>query len=439
MKRLKTTICIVLCIISSALFGCSENGVPVMDDYRNFLENYKKYDNDDISDDSRVDDVGKDEPGGNESFVFDVNGFVPVVEQKYDNIELFAGGTAVAVRNDRTYIVKNGVENPADFIADENFGETVSFSGDYIIVEKAGKMHLVDFTGAPITEFYDDIEAVGNTAFLRNGSTFDILLKGNIVKRGVTGNYVLTSENFCKKTDVSNTVYGVPDLEPIYYEEFKVIDEPHNGIAPIKSDDKIGYADIAADKILIKPRYMYASQFSDGYATVRPDSYTDYPKIIDTEGEVKFDFGSDAEFTEKYSARDVNVYPCYDGYAIFSVVCNSVIDYGYVDLKLETPKINYIPGIPYENRAFGRYVVLTDYRKPFDLSAGCILEGFKADSIIPTPDGFIIKRNDEYSFCDSLFNELACGLGEITYCDGVYSIRDDDVFYICTYNDKKLH
>lgn len=66
-----------------------------MDDYRNFLENYKKYDNDDISDDSRTDDVGKDEPGDNESFVFDVNGFVPVVEQRYDDIELFAGGTAV--------------------------------------------------------------------------------------------------------------------------------------------------------------------------------------------------------------------------------------------------------------------------------------------------------------------------------------------------------
>ena len=73
---------------------------------------------------------------------------------------------------------------------------------------------------------------------------------------------------------------------------------------------------------------MYASQFSDGYATVRPDSYTDYPKIIDTEGEVKFDFGSDAEFTEKYSARDVNVYPCYDGYAIFRlcVIPSSITD-----------------------------------------------------------------------------------------------------------------
>ena len=408
-----------------------------MDNYRDFYDNFDRYGATDTENDTDEDSTEVDNGDDEKPFGFDVSGFRPIIEKSYDSIRLISERAAIGVSENRVYYIETGTERLTNFSASD-VGKMTTFGDKYVVLSEGGSMRLFDYSGRAISDAYEAVSLAGNTAFLKTANLIDVVIDGQTVRRGVSGNYILTSESTCRNTDVPDTVYSVPDFVELRIDGMKVIDEPYEGVALVKRNGKIGYVDSVKGKILISPRYSFASQFSNGYAAVRANSSLDYPIIIDKKGNEIFDFGSNKTFTSEYPARNVLVYPCHENYVFFSAGQNSARRYGYVDILADKPEIVFLPAAPFAFRNYGGYAVLSGYSKLFDLSSARIVNDITARSIVPASDGFILDRNGKCDFIDFSLNLVAEGLDGLSCLDGLYSVCVGNEFYVCTFNDKIL-
>lgn len=437
MKLLKKTICIVLCIITLTLFGCSQRGTPIIDGYRDFIENYEKYDvhnddkrnNDNTGSPSESDKTTEDR---DDKFAFDITEFSPVIEKEYDSVRIVSENLAIATRDDSIFLVKSGNETPIDFIKNSDFGE-VSFINEYYIVSSRteGKI-LIGTDGKAITsDYYEEITAVGNVAFCYNEATADVIIENKIVHRNVSGNIRPLTEKYCFD-NTKSLVLSISDFSPVYIGGLPIIDVPHDDIAIVKNNNKWGYANVISNTIIVEPQYFVGSQFSCGYTDVRMNSSSDYPLIIDKTGNQIFDFGSSDAIKTKYNAREIEVFSFFDGFVLFEATHLNEKKYGCINLLDPTkPELSFISGKPFRNRAFGKYAILEEFNKLSDLTTNKFVD-LNAEKITPTSDGFIIKRSSGCSLIDYELNEIVSDIEYLDFGDGLYIVGNNKKFYICT-------
>ena len=433
MKRLKKTICIVLCIISISLFGCTRREQSIMDGYRDFIENYDKYETGAGGrGDSGGDNPDKPADEHDTEIKFNVSGFTTISDNAYDSVEVFSENTALGYCHGHILLITPNREIQIDFIRDKKFGDVELINEFYIVSSGAQGKSLYGTDGKAITsKLYVNISIFSNVAICYDEEKTDVVINGRIVHSDVSNNISLLTNTYCIDNE-TNSVLLVSDLSVVRIGGLPVAYVPSDGTAVVKRDNKFGYASTATNSIIIEPQYFTASAFSCDYATVRKSSSADYPIIIDKAGNEIFDFGKQ-ESIKKYNALDIHVFPCFDGVVIFEAKYLNSVNYGYINLKDPSkPGFSFVSGNPMKNRAFGNYLIIQPYNKLLDLSADDNLVDLEADDIFPAKDGFLVKRNATYSLIDYDLSEIVSDVEYLNYGNGLYTVGYLGKYFLCT-------
>lgn len=346
------------------------------------------------------------------------------------------------------------------------------FFGDYIEVNFGEKCKFLDKNG----QFYDNnlhstmiditiIDRKFNKLIVKNNANaqfgvvdifgnyiIDCLYSnitienGVIICKDINGYYIYKDKTYkgfsVSKPIISNNELIVIDGKYYYIDSFdvahlngyEIVGNPiDNIVAVCNTTGKIGFCEYPNGNIIIQPTYAYAGQMSDGIACVYDYGdkieygYLDYPKLIDKNNGVIFDFENLVSLDLNFTPLDITVYNHKNGFVLFNI--NGNIN-GYIDIE-NSCKVTYIvDGFLYDF-VCGDYLLI----KPgafYSLNDGKIIKEYS--QIISFYDYFIVKNGEYFEILDSKLNILIDKCAEILPYENTIIVNKDGKYGIYKLN-----
>lgn len=379
----------------------------------------------------------------------DIADLEKVYGDKLDYATEFFGSYAYVLQNNTAYLMdKNGNLTEIPENSDENHS-TMSditiekMSCDKLIVgTKAGKKGVLDIYGKVIAEIvYDEIQVSERLIVARKGEynkvgDYDIFIDGVKTHSATAETISLISDDFLSRDGV---IVRAGDMAAAKIAGYRMKFAPTDGVACIVTDDNksVGYASYPSGEILIEPKYRDGSAMFGGVAVVRMlalagrDKIFDYPMLIDSRGEVIFDFETLYGDDDYILPGDIHVMDNHGGYNMFdatSTIGSST--YGVVKYGDGGPEVTPLRFPFREPCLYGDYYIVGGTNQLCSVSTGGLVR--EDVQVVSAVRGKFVVQNadDSYSLLDGDLSEIIGGCENIVFYDDILTVKKDGKYAI---------
>lgn len=471
--KIAAALALCMCILMCSCACSRAREYYLLDDYGEYLASLVQYyraeedggDPDDGDTDGGDTDGGDTDegeegevtPGPPEELPFvpepadDIADLEKVYGDKLDYATEFFGSYAYVLQNDTAYLMdKNGNLTEIPENSDENHS-TMSditiekMSCDKLIVgTKAGKKGVLDIYGKVIAEIvYDEIQVSERLIVARKGvyteynkvGDYDIFIDGVKTHSATAETISLISDEFLSRDGV---IVRAGDMAAAKIAGYRMKFAPTDGVACIVTDDNksVGYASYPSGEILIEPRYRVGSAMFGGVAVVkmRPDTqhyqFSDYPMLIDSRGEVIFDFETLYGDDDYILPDNIHVMDNHGGYNMFEVANYYYPSYGVVKYGNGEPEVIKLSRPFREPYLYGDYYIVGKSNQLCSVSTGGLVR--EDVQVVSAVCGKFVVQNadDSYSLLDGDLTEIIGGCENIVFYDDILTVKKDGKYSI---------
>lgn len=205
------------------------------------------------------------------------------------------------------------------------------------------------------------------------------------------------------------------NLRPRTYDNFEVIGEIDGFAVVVDKTGLFGYYDTVKRRLNVRPKYVSASLFLNGYATVA-ETFGGETMVIDTEG-------------KEVLRVDGRTYGFYDGYMCIEDETGflKVFDSEFNDTRLRFTDVQ-------GKRVYNGYIIDSEKGKLYSVLKREYVSSTFSD-IIPSKGGFILKTGGRAELIDFDMN-LLCEADDILADGDMLCIQKNGRYYF--YSDKEI-
>lgn len=464
-KSIKIAAALALCMCTlMCSCACSRaREYYLLDDYGEYLASLVQYyrveedEGDTDGGDTDEGEEGEVTPGPPEELPFvpepadDIADLEKVYGDKLDYATEFFGSYAYVLQNNTAYLMdKNGNLTALPENSDENHSTMSDItiekkSCDKLIVgTKAGKKGVLDIYGKVIAEIvYDEIQVSERLIVARKGvyteynkvGDYDIFIDGVKTHSATAETISLISDEFLSRDGV---IVRAGDMAAAKIAGYRMKFAPTDGVACIVTDDNksVGYASYPSGEILVEPRYREGSAMFGGVAVVQLPimdlqhmQFLDYPMLIDSRGEVIFDFKTRYENDDDILPGDIHVMDNHGGYNMFEVT-STYPSYGVVKYGDGEPEVTPLRFPFREPYLYGDYYIVGKSNQLCSVSKDALVTQ-DAKNVSAVCGKFVVQNaDDSYSLLDGDLTEIIGGCENIVFYDDILTVKKDGKYSI---------
>ena len=421
MRRL-SYICLLI-ILSLCFAGCNAHFslYAEIPDYEKVIEGVSSLPEKGESKPPEADDPNVGEEPGDPMIPVDlpvIDGYKLITEQGFETVSSFGNNSysSVEIDGERFLVDKAGKVCPSP-------SDLTRLIYDKYIFEEHGYKGVKNVYGKVLIEAsYGKIDICGKTVLASNSEiarVFDTSMTdaaGNVMLVCETSRSRFSSLSLYAEDLVAmdGIICGL-NLRPRTYDNFEVIGEIDGFAVVVDKTGLFGYYDTVKRRLNVRPKYVSASLFLNGYATVA-ETFGGETMVIDTEG-------------KEVLRVDGRTYGFYDGYMCIEDETGflKVFDSEFNDTRLRFTDVQ-------GKRVYNGYIIDSEKRKLYSVLKREYVSSTFSD-IIPSKGGFILKTGGRAELIDFDMN-LLCEADDILADGDMLCIQKNGRYYF--YSDKEI-